>query len=100
MASEEYLKKLEEAGTVNKPEVDKPEEDKEEDKTDPDKTDPDKEEDKTDAQKILDSLTGLGTKLDAMGDAITKATESMVDAADVISGMADSREAASTREEA
>ncbi len=100
VASEEYLKKLEEAGTVNKPEVDKPEEDKEEDKTDPDKTDPDKEEDKTDAQKILDSLTGLGTKLDAMGDAITKATESMVDAADVISGMADSREAASTREEA
>ena len=86
VASEEYLKKLEEAGTVNKPEVDKPEEDK--------------EEDKTDAQKILDSLTGLGTKLDAMGDAITKATESMVDAADVISGMADSREAASTREEA
>lgn len=95
VASEEYLKKLEEAGTVNKPE-----EDKEEDKTDPDKTDPDKEEDKTDAQKILDSLTGLGTKLDAMGDAITKAAESMVDAADVISGMADSREAASTREEA
>ena len=35
-----------------------------------------------------------------MGDAITKAAESMVDAADVISGMADSREAASTREEA
>lgn len=100
VASEEYLKKLEEAGTVNKPEVDKPEEDKEEDKTDPDKTDPDKEEDKTDAQKILDSLTGLGTKLDAMGDAITKAAESMVDAADVISGMADSREAASTKEEA
>lgn len=100
VASEEYLKKLEEAGTVNKTEVDKPEEDKEEDKTDPDKTDPDKEEDKTDAQKILDSLTGLGTKLDAMGDAITKAAESMVDAADVISGMADSREAASTREEA
>ena len=100
VASEEYLKKLEEAGTVNKPEVDKPEEDKEEDKTDPDKTDPDKEEDKTDAQKILDSLTGLGTKLDAMGDAITKAAESMVDAADVISGMADSSEAASTKEEA
>ena len=95
VASEEYLKKLEDAGTINKPDPDE-----EEDKTDTDKTDPDKEEDKTDAQKILDSLTGLGTKLDAMGDAITKAAESMVDAADVISGMADSGEAASTREEA
>lgn len=94
VASEEYLKKLEEAGTVNKPE------DKEEDKTDTDKTEEDKEDDKTDAQKILDSLTGLGTKLDAMGDAITKAAESMADAADVISGMADSSQAASTREEA